>query len=68
MSSNILLYPAAIIAAFVYGLLILRYLTDALRAWKQRRRAGRLPVCWLAPDDALWLDGIFSDAYEEMAE
>ena len=67
MSSNILLYPAAVIAAFVYLLLflhlaaIVRESLTALRAGK-----GQHPTCWLAPADALWLDDVFRDAYEEL--
>jgi len=69
MPTTPLLYPAAVIAAFVYLLLVCRLVVivreslAVLRASKQHH-----PVCWLAPDDALWLDAVFSDAYEELTE
>ena len=69
MPTTPLLYPAAVIAAFVYLLLlcclavIVRESLAILRADK-----SRYPVCWLAPDGALWLDAVFSDAYEELTE
>lgn len=68
MPSNILLYPAAVIAAFVSLLLVMR-LGVIVRESLALLRASksRSPACWLVPADALWLDEVFSDAYEELA-
>lgn len=68
MSSNILLPPAAVIAAFVSLLLVMRLgviVRESLAALRADK--SRSPACWLAPDDTLWLDAVFSDAYEELA-
>lgn len=61
-----MLYPAAVIAAFVYLLLVCRLAAIVRESLIALHSLVPHPVCWLTPDDALWLDDVFSDAYEEL--